>query len=345
MSLLRKLAISLLTLLAFACGSEIAARLMEPGPFSWVDRNPYVRHASLHHVHRPNFEGRWDGTWYATNSLGLRGPELPPVGEQDDHFVVAALGDSCTFGKGVVDSDTWPRQLERALYGEIPDGRVPVVANLGVNGYSADDYLEVLEEMGPALSPDVVILGFNLNDFPNVIKKADAQVFHEKKNLRASMPTWLRDGLGQLALGRFLRATYYELNESRDRANAERLAAGTQDDSPENQERLQRVQAALEKLFAEAEQQETRLLVFLFPYESQVYQDAFNDQPVRWVEGICQDSDVPFVDVLTPFRDQARQPDSPELFLRGDRYHPSPLGYRIVADELVAALRERGWLD
>jgi len=342
--MLRKLSVSLVTLVVLFCGAELVIRLFEPGPFSLFDTNPYIEHESLHHVHRPNFEGRWDGTWYETNSLGLRGPELPPVEELEAHFTIAALGDSCTFGKGVVESATWPRQLERSLYEELPAGRIPTVANLGVNGYAVNAYLEVLRDMGPAIGPDVVVLGFNLNDFPNVIKKVDKAVFQGKKTLRASMPRWLRDGIGQLAIGRWARATYYELNESRDRANAERLAAQTQEASPENAERLERAREQLESLFDEAREQGAEMAVFLFPYESQVYQESFNDQPVRWIERVCAEEEVLFVDVLTPFRERARDPEAADLFLRGDRYHPSPLGYEIVADAVLLALRDAGWL-
>ena len=45
------------------------------------------------------------------------------------------------------------------------------------------------------------------------------------------------------------------------------------------------------------------------------------------------------------FRSRAREEDPPrELFLRGDRYHPQPEGYGIVAECVLAAAREHGWL-
>ena len=192
---MRKLTVSVLALIAVFCGAEVAARLSEPGPFSWLDRNPYVDHEHLHHVHRPNFEGRWDGSWYATNSLGLRGPELPPIGELDATFTVAALGGLSTFGKGVVDSDTWPRQLERALFGELMPSRMPSVANLGVSGYSAQDCTQVLHEMGPALDPDAIVLGLT-RDVLGSAQDLDPLP-------REPSSTSLFEDVQQLALGRF----------------------------------------------------------------------------------------------------------------------------------------------
>ena len=32
-----------------------------------------------------------------------------------------------------------------------------------------------------------------------------------------------------------------------------------------------------------------------------------------------------------------------ELFLKGDRYHPNPKGYRIVAEGVVRLVLERNW--
>jgi hypothetical protein len=65
-------------------------------------------------VHRRNVAVSWDGSFYATNSHGWRGPEREPTFAPDE-LRIAAIGDSCTFGKGVEEEATWPRRLERQL--------------------------------------------------------------------------------------------------------------------------------------------------------------------------------------------------------------------------------------
>ena len=58
----------------------------------------------------------------------------------------------------------------------------------------------------------------------------------------------------------------------------------------------------------------------------------------------CGDLGLPFVDLAEEFRRRARQSDpARELFLKGDRYHPNPEGYRIVAEEVMKLVVSRKW--
>ena len=121
-SVLRKLAISIVSLVVLAVTVELVARCAEPGPMSLYDVSPYQRDPKLPHVHIKNFRGAWDGTYYQINSQGWRGPEFESKLDASEYRVVA-LGDSATFGKGVEESDCWPRQLERELQAELGVGR------------------------------------------------------------------------------------------------------------------------------------------------------------------------------------------------------------------------------
>lgn len=337
----RKLAVALVSLVAFLVVLELVARAAEPGPFSLFDRNPYEAHERLRHVHQPGFEGRWDGTWYEINALGLRGPEIASEAAEQELRVVC-LGDSCTFGKGVVEADTWPRQLERMLREELPDETVRV-ANLGVNGYAGRDYREAFLSLGLELEPDVVVVGYNLNDFPNSVRAVDEAVFR-RSGARALLPRGTRDALGRSALYRWLRATYYDAQRERDWANAERFAreAGRDRGDPAvwaaEEESLRALRDAAHAAGAE-------IAVFLFPYESQVYRDSFDRTPIELLTALCGRLEIPFVSLEQEFRAWAHESEPPrELFLRGDRYHPRPAGYRLVAQRVLALLREHGWL-
>jgi lysophospholipase L1-like esterase len=96
------------------------------------------------------------------NRLGLRGSELEQA-KAPGVFRIAAVGDSFTFGNGVADEDTYPRQLE-ALLPPRADGRRYEVLNFGVSGYSSADEAAVLRERVAAFSPDLVLVGYVLND-------------------------------------------------------------------------------------------------------------------------------------------------------------------------------------
>lgn len=76
---------------------------------------------------------------------------------------VLCLGDSFTFGEGVREGDTYPAQLEKLLNQDAGNANVRVF-NGGVQGYGTRQELAFFERFGRQLKPNVVILGFVLND-------------------------------------------------------------------------------------------------------------------------------------------------------------------------------------
>jgi lysophospholipase L1-like esterase len=352
--LLRKLALAVATLVVFALLSELAARMAESGPMSLYDTNPYARDEAgvLPHVHKPTFRGRWDSTWYETNGRGWRGPDVP-AGKPAGEFRILALGDSCTFGKGVLEHETWPRALEAELSRDLPPGRSVRVINLGVNGYSTRDYVHVFETVGRALEPDLVVVGYNINDFPNPVRAADNEVFHgagPQVTLRSRLRNWLgpelRDQLSRLAIYRFARATYYDMSRERDYAMMEAIARDKSSNQIDGLDQgFQREADMMQRLVSGAAELDARVALFLFPYESMVYLESSNRGPEERVEALAAQLDVPYVDVASAFRREAHASDPPRtLFVRGDRYHPNPRGYALTAEALAAALRGMGWV-
>lgn len=351
---LRKLAIALAAVVAFAVVAELGARLAESGPMSLYDTNPYLADQAgvLPHVHKPDFRGRWDSTWYDTNARGWRGPEAPeakPAGE----YRILALGDSCTFGKGVLEDETWPRELEAELSRDLPAGRSVRVINLGVNGYATRDYVYVFETVGRALQPDLVVVGYNINDFPNPVRSADNQVFHgagPQVTLRSRLRTWLgprlRDELNRLAIYRFARATYYDMSRERDYALMESIARDKSSNEIDGLDQgFEREAAMMQRLVSGAAELDARVVLFLFPYESMVYLAHSNRGPEERVAALGRQLQVPYVDVASAFRSEAHASQPPrKLFVRGDRYHPNPMGYDLTAQALATALRELGWV-
>lgn len=97
------------------------------------------------------------GTQLSTDAIGARGTREYAVPRASGATRIVALGDSFTFGEGVGDDDTWPAQLERSLASA-------EVVNLGAPAYAHDQMYFALEDVGVALEPDVVILGFYPND-------------------------------------------------------------------------------------------------------------------------------------------------------------------------------------
>jgi len=79
------------------------------------------------------------------------------------------LGDSLTFGEGVRDRDVYPQVTATTLNRRVADdhphsGARFDVVNMGVSGYNTRQSLYALEHWGAQFSPDVVVLGYVLND-------------------------------------------------------------------------------------------------------------------------------------------------------------------------------------
>ena len=105
------------------------------------------------HEHR---SPRWS---FRTNDRGFRGRELTRTAPGTRR--VLALGDSFTFGWGVGEGKAWPHLLEGMLSSS---GQKAVVFNAGVPGYNTVQEACLLEELLGEADPDLVLLGYVVND-------------------------------------------------------------------------------------------------------------------------------------------------------------------------------------
>ena len=105
----------------------------------------------------PNREAEsrfFEGRTYRTNDWGLRGG---PIGPRKERRILT-LGNSCTFGWGLDEADTYPARLQQ-LVGPGVD-----VINGGVPGYSSYQGRVFFEEDLHKLEPDIVLVMFGWND-------------------------------------------------------------------------------------------------------------------------------------------------------------------------------------
>jgi lysophospholipase L1-like esterase len=107
-------------------------------------------------------EFRDNPTWaIALNSEGYRSGEVAakPAGT----VRIACIGDSWTFGMNVDQDRTYPSELAADLRRMRPDTNTEIV-NFGVLGYSSFQGLQLLKSRVLDLHPDIVAIGFGMND-------------------------------------------------------------------------------------------------------------------------------------------------------------------------------------
>ena len=124
---------------------------------------------------------RANPTWsIALNESGFRSAAFAPKAPQT--IRIACVGDSWTFGMNVNQDQTYPARLAAWLRTRRPDMRVDV-ENFGVLGYSSFQGRRLLETRVLDLKPDVVAIGFGMND-------SEVAGYRDRDMVVASPPRW-----------------------------------------------------------------------------------------------------------------------------------------------------------
>ncbi|HBR13999.1 MAG TPA: hypothetical protein DD723_00440 [Candidatus Omnitrophica bacterium] len=132
--------------------------------------------------------------WHTTNRQGFRSTTSFQVEKPPDTVRIIFIGDSFTFGEGVYDEDVYPQQFRRFALeqGLFPNKTVEII-NLGVGGYNTQQEWGLLNEYARYLQPDMVVIGYTINDVEPYLFYRSGQGF-----LRSSRRVEEFDRLGSL---------------------------------------------------------------------------------------------------------------------------------------------------
>ncbi len=260
----------------------------------------------------PNRQKKYEGVWIRTNSLGMRDSEPAPA-EDDAASRIVVLGDSFTFGFRVDVDSTFPDLLESRLNEETTKQRFEVL-NLGVSGYNTRDAALVLEHKGLLWQPDVVILGYSLNDPETKAVQPLNGYFQEPA-------VWQRSNLARL-IAKARRDLEVELWGGGDYYSYLHAEGHKNWDS---------VVRALDDIQTLAESQQIPVLVVIFPnmlnrrWSAYPYSDLH-----RQVAEVSHERGFAVIDLLDRF---SEYPARAVRVRRGDP-HPSPLGHALAAEAI-----------
>ncbi len=118
-----------------------------------------------------------------SNRFGFPGPADPPAPAD---LRILALGDAFTSAEGVNTGSAWPRLLESQL------GQAATVWNGAVTGYGPNQYAAVAAELAPLLDPDIVVVGFFVNEFfeaATTIEEAQEGIGFGRPDPAGAIPT------------------------------------------------------------------------------------------------------------------------------------------------------------
>jgi len=272
-----------------------------------------------------NTKRRWRGP---TNSLGYRDRErsrAKPAGTRR----VVALGDSFAWGVGVEFEDAWPQRLERGLARR--RGGTWEVVNLSREGMNTVEQAEQLATEGLAYEPDLVVLGYCLNDSEDedAAETRRARDWEDLRRERQSRPDGFLDhsALYRLVSGR-IRATV---------ENRRRIAAYRSQYAP-GYPGWTAAREAFRRMAELTAEREVPLVVMVFPLFGNPLDERYPFAEIHAaVARAAGEAGARVVDLLPAYRGLNWE----VLVVDGaNDEHPNEVAHRIAASVLLPALDE-----
>ena len=275
------------------------------------------------------------------NSLGFRDQELPR-GKPPDELRVLVLGDSITFGDYLDADEVYVEQAEKVLQAAMPGRKIEVV-NGGVGDVGLKEEVDILEERGLSLNPDVVVIAFFLNDsrppwgFPGELGSSGflrrhsilAQTVYRKLILTQ----WIQEQ-GQSRFEWTFTANNPKWQQSRELfdqivalAQYDWGAAWKEESWPVIDRQLQRLQAL-------QAQHGFSVAVMVFPVKYQVYADFLEDTPQQRMRHEAEKFGFAYLDLLPILRAK----NHPSLFY--DHCHLNEPASALIGQALALFLQQ-----
>lgn len=351
---IRKLGLSALAVVAALAGAEAYLRLSTTfvvsrgGAVLEQHADQLVRHTSRGKRLVPNARVIVRNHYLSkrdvaidVNSLGFRDAELP-ASKAPEELRILALGDSITFAEYLEAEEVYVERAESRLAQALAGRQVEVV-NAGIGDIGLREELDILEEAGLSLAPEVVVVGFYLNDsrppwgFPAEVGSPGPlrrrSLLADRIYRAAKLRRWLRQqGEDRFA---WVRAAP-KLDWADDRAAFERLAFLARYDwgAAWTDDAWLVLGRELDRLQALSERHRFAVTIIAFPVSYQVYAKFLEETPQRRLASEAAARRFAFLDLLPLLRSRAGE----ELFF--DQCH-----LRAEANDLVGAELARFLLE
>jgi lysophospholipase L1-like esterase len=308
----------------------------------------YVSHSSLNYLYKPGFKGYFVGGEYKDiafqiNSYGFRDDPFMPRSPGRRRIVF--IGDSIVFGSGVWEKDRFTEQLgEDQIF---RDAGIEVL-NLGVNSYNFGHYLQLARLRFMDLTPDIVVVGFTLNDIQEMEGVwPEKRVKRQKEKLLRrkwyDKPIWvgqIQQSLGRTYAGKFVE--YLEKTVKQRRTSEADLtnyhtkwmrSAVTYWSEDKNGERLH---GELRMFQKEMSRLGVPFVFLIFPEMNDLLHPGKYSLPRKSIRNMLDKLDLAYCDAYDAF---ASMPDIDSLYLNNDSVHFTPAGHSVIKDALLACTK------
>lgn len=254
-----------------------------------------------------------------TNSLGLRGPEIPP--KDPGEFRILSLGESTTYAARHLYEETYSKRVEDLL-GRV-DGKSVRVINAGQPGHTLFQGVVYLRHRGLALEPDAVMIYFGINDSLPVAFRAQRDAMAQTSGLTDRELYQQRRSLRYRIVYALQRHSNLVRMISFSGAKQGQVQIGSKPRVPEEDRR-----GLLGELRALCREHGLRLIVLIPWYRE-------HDDHVPLLRELAGAEDVILIDLHATL---ATLPKPRESYFY-DPMHPTAEGHRLIAEAIAAKLK------
>jgi len=260
------------------------------------------------------------------NSLGFRDEEISPE-KAEDELRILTLGDSITWASYLQAEETFVERMEDYLSKSLP-GRPVEVINAGVGDVGLKEEIDILEERGLAVRPDLVVVSFYLNDsrppwgFPGELGNRGwlrrhsllAETIHKNLKLRNFIKEHGQERLAWTSM-------MTKLNWAEDRDAFLKLASLARYDwgAAWEGDSWKTVNRELDRLKELSAEHDFKVAIVAFPVAFQVYAGFMEDTPQRIIAEEAGKRDFVFLDLLPYLREYRKSHN--DIYL--DWCHPA----------------------
>ena len=249
-------------------------------------------------------------------------------------FRILGLGDSVTYGSGVNAAETYLALVGQHIQRQFP-GCTLEVLNAGRPAWDTIEEVKWLKQDGIRYEPDIVLIGFYLNDAThlNAIPEYFERI-ERRLNFKNRSSWWYE----HCNLYRFIkrRLDYHEVHQ--------RILQRYKDSFYQSQEQWSlwlKCAEALREAQRMSREHGFRLLVVVLPILTELKGEYPFQDIIELVLTFCAENDIAAMTVL----DGLRGYDARKLWIAPDDQHPNATGHRLIAAPLVRHLEEHGYLN
>lgn len=246
------------------------------------------------------------------NSNGFRGHEIS-IKKKDNETRILVLGDSITFAATIYQEKTYVQIAEDCLNDEYKNKREIRLINGGVDGIGLKDEIDILVTQGVDIMPDVVVVGFYLNDGnlpdrlaaglanPNFIRRHSVLIqtiyrkykvwqYHRGEMEGTDMFRWIT--VPPPADLRINRNSFLQFA-----ATAEKDWGAAWNPGP-----WSGIDNELRRLSLFAKEHRIKVVFLMFPVAFQVYTEYIEDAPQQTLKYLCNKYGFGYYDLLPALR-------------------------------------------